>query len=252
VDTLAEFAASGDFAGLDIDYEQFAFADDRSTWAETRPSWVAFITELAERLHADGRTLTVSIPPVYDDGRTSDSGYWVYDYAAIAPVVDKIRVMAYDYSTDAPGPIAPLDWVQQAIDGTSRASGDPAKLVLGLPFYGYNWVVSTTGTCPASEEAGRTGVTARSARDLATRRGAEPVYNATTGEWTFTYRLELSDGTTACTQTRQVHFVDSEGALARLGLAEAAGFAGGSLWALGYEDEALWPGLAGANDPSGA
>ena len=244
VQALADFAAGGDFAGLDIDYEQFAFADDRSTWATTRPNWVAFVGELAERLHDDGRTLTVSIPPVYDTGQTADSGYWVYDYAAIAPLVDRIRVMAYDYSTASAGPIAPLDWVQQAIDGTVAASGDPAKLVLGIPAYGYNWVVATTGTCPAGEEEGRTGVTARSAPELARRRQAEPVYDETTGEWAFTYQLELSDGANSCTQTRQVRYVDGEGALARAALAEAAGFSGSSLWALGYEDEAFWNGLS--------
>ena len=47
-----------------------------------------------------------------------------------SPHKDRVRVLAYDYSTDAPGPIAPLDWVQQAIDGTAKASGDPAKLVM--------------------------------------------------------------------------------------------------------------------------
>ena len=52
----------------------------------------------AQRLHADGRTLTVSVPPVYDGGQTDDSGYWVYDYGGIAPLVDTIRIMAYDYS----------------------------------------------------------------------------------------------------------------------------------------------------------
>ncbi len=30
-----------------------------------RPDWVAFVTELADELHADDRTLTVSIPPVW-------------------------------------------------------------------------------------------------------------------------------------------------------------------------------------------
>ena len=48
----ATFAADGDYAGLDIDYEQFAFADGRDTWAATRPNWVAFIDELSQRLHA--------------------------------------------------------------------------------------------------------------------------------------------------------------------------------------------------------
>ena len=235
VEALAAFAAAGDYQGLDIDYEQFAFADDRSTWITTRPSWVAFITELSERLHKDGRTLTVSIPPVYDAGRTSDSGYWVYDYAAIAPLVDRIRVMAYDYSTSAPGPIAPLDWVQSAIDGTTKASGDPGKLVLGIPLYGYNWVVSTTGTCPPGEPAERTGVTARSAEELARRRNAQPAFDAVTGEWAFTYDLPLTDGTSTCTQHREVRYVDVQGADQRIDLAHAAGFDGVSLWALGYE-----------------
>ena len=108
----------------------------RTGWRSSR-SWRG-------RLHADGRTLTVSIPPVYDAGQTDDSGYWVYDYAAITPLVDTIRVMAYDYSVPSgePGPIAPLPWVDGVIAGTSAASGDPSKLVLGIPLYGYNWVVA--------------------------------------------------------------------------------------------------------------
>ena len=175
VDAIASFAADGDFAGIDLDYEQFAFADGRDTWATTRPNWVAFVEELAARLHDDGRTLTVSIPPVYDAGQTSDSGFWVYDYAAITPHVDAIRVMAYDYSVPSgdPGPIAPLAWVDQVIAGTVTASGDPSKLVLGVPLYGYNWPVATTGTCPDSAE-GVTSVTNRTVDELAARRGATP------------------------------------------------------------------------------
>ena len=195
VDALAAFAADGDFDGLDIDYEQFAFADGRDTWATTRPNWVAFIEQLADRLHADGRTLTVSIPPVFDGGQSDDSGYWVYDYAAITPLVDHIRVMAYDYSVAAgpPGPIAPLPWVDRVIAGTSEASGDPSKLVLGIPLYGRNWVVATSGTCPDTAE-GTVGVTTRSAGELAARRGATPTFVPGDYEMTFSYDLDVADG----------------------------------------------------------
>jgi spore germination protein YaaH len=186
--------------------------------------------------------LTVSVPPVYDDAQTDESGYWVYDYGAITPLVDRVRVMAYDFSTADPGPIAPLEWVQQAIDGTAKASGDPSKLVLGVPAYGYNWVLSTVGTCPAAAE-GRTTVSASVAPDLAKRRGSTPVYDASIGEWSFSYQLPVSDGTTSCTQTRQVRYVDGNGALARRDRALADGFAGSSLWAFGYEDDAFWTGL---------
>lgn len=240
VDALVAFAEAGGYHGIDLDYEQFAFADDRATWAATRPNWVSFVTELAARLHADGRTLTVSIPPVYDDGRTADSGYWVYDHGAIAPVVDRMRIMAYDYSTSSAGPIAPLDWVERVIDGVTEATGTPEKLVLGIPLYGYNWPVRVLGECPASEDVGRTSVTARDYPDLVQRRAAVPVYDEAAGEWTFTYDLVIDDGVTACTQQRQVWFVDAAGARERVELALDAGFGGVSLWALGYDDQSTW------------
>ena len=241
VDTIAGFADDGDFDGIDIDYEQFAFADGRDTWSSTRPNWVAFVEELAARLHDDGRILTVSVPPVYDAGQTADSGFWVYDYAAITPHVDAIRVMAYDYSVAAgdPGPIAPLAWVEQVIAGTSAASGDPSKLVLGVPLYGYNWPVATNGECPSTAE-GVTSVTNRTVADLAARRGATPQFDPVTYEWSFTYDLAVEDGTTSCTQTRQVHYVDDDGAQVRMQRAIDAGFGGVALFAFGYDDADTW------------
>ena len=137
------------FDGIDIDYEQFAFADNRATWSTTRPLWIQFISELGDRLHADGRILTVSVPYINDGGRSDQSGYWVYDYAGMEPHVDQIRIMAYDYSTDKAGPIAPLSFVEQAITAAKKAVDDDTKLVLGVALYGYNWPIATVGTCPA-------------------------------------------------------------------------------------------------------
>ena len=241
VDAIVAFAAEGDYDGIDIDYEQFAFADGKDTWPTTRPNWVAFVGELSARLHADGRELTVSIPPVYDAGQSDESGYWVYDYAAIAPLVDHIRVMAYDYSnaSTAEGAVAPLDWVDRVIAGTSAAAGDPSKLILGVPLYGYNWPIAVTGSCPSTAE-GVTTVTNQSVDDLAQRRGGVPAYDPTTGEWSFRYELLVDDGTTSCTQLRQVNYVDADGAQLRMQRAVDAGFDGVALFALGYADADVW------------
>jgi hypothetical protein len=246
VDAIVEFVADGGYDGVDLNYEQFAFADGRDSWEATRPNWVLLVSELAEDLHADGRTLTVSVPVVYDAGRTSDSGFWVYDYSAIVDHVDIIRIMAYDYSVGDPGPIAPLSFVQRAIDGAIEATGRPDKLSLGLAMYGRNWPVSVTGDCPepGNEDGvtvpGVTTVTPRSVDDLIERRDAVPVYDAVTAEWSFEYELEISDSTTTCVQTRQVHYVDAEGVRARMDLAIAAGLGGVALWALGFEDDDVW------------
>ncbi len=251
VEAIATFAADGDYDGIDIDYEQFAFADGRETWAQTRPNWVAFITELGARLHADGRTLSVSIPPVYDDGRTVDSGYWVYDYGGIAPHVDTIRIMAYDFSVEEAGPIAPLAWVESTITGAIEAVGSPDKLVLGVPAYGRNWPTFVSGVCPTELVEGRTSLTTLTVDDLIARRSATPVYIEETGEWFFEYDLEVTDGVTTCTQTRQVHYVDGDGVRARMDLARRYQLNGVSLWALGFDDEGVWDAiLPTVTDPS--
>ena len=240
VEAIRRFAADGRFDGIDIDYEQFAFADGRDTWAATRPNWVAFIEELGAALHADGRTLTVSIPPVYDDGRTVESGYWVYDYGTIVDHVDRIRIMAYDFSVAEPGPIAPIDWVESTITGAIEATGSPDKLVLGLPAYGRNWPLFVAGECPAAEVPGRTSVSARSVDELIERRQGQPVRVEETGEWTFEYDLEVTDGVTTCMQTRRVHYVDGDGLRDRMDLARAHRLDGVALWAFGFDDPAVW------------
>lgn len=249
VAALVAFVTGGDYAGVDLDYESFAFLDGRSTWATTRPNWVAFVSELAAALHADGKTLTVSIPPILDDGGENDRGYWVYGYAAIGEVVDHIRIMAYDYSTSQPGPVAPLSYVRQAIAAAKHAVGDDSKLVLGVPLGGYNWPVSTDGTCPTNVDTGRTSVTQATVDDLLARRQATPVHDPITGEASFTYTATFTDGTASCTQTREAHYVDAEGTAARVDLARTEGLGGASLWALGYDSPATWTAIGGLARP---
>jgi len=243
VEALVDFVVAGDFDGVDLDYEQFAFADDRSTWETTSVHWIEFLTELSTELRARDLTLTVSVPPIYDAERTATSGYWVYDYAAMAEVVDNIRIMAYDFSTATAGPIAPLEFVQRAVDGATAAVSDRSRLVLGIPVYGYNWPVAAVGTCP-DDAPGRTTVTTRSVHDLLDRRGGEPVRNDSTGEWTFDYELVVEGDETSCVQQREVHYVDGDGAVERIEIARRAGFGGVALWALGYEDEPVWDAIA--------
>ena len=282
VETIMEFARELDVDGIDLDYEQFAFAVGRDTWAATRGDWVAFVTELADELHAEDLTLTVSIPPVWglsaevieaaeearqndgdegdDDGPSTTvpirtaSGYWVYDHGAIAEVVDTIRIMTYDYSVPDPGPIAPIWWVADAVASLSAVVPEEYhdKLVLGVPAYGSNWVVTTLGDCPATAE-GKTNVTARSAFELADLRGGAPMFDPATSEWSFAYALTVEDTTTSCVQNRQVHWVDAEGAAARTELARRAGWGGVALWALGYEDDDVWEAILSASrDPLAA
>ena len=250
VRAIVALAEQNRFDGIDIDYEKFAFTDKRATWKTTRPHWVDFIAELATALHDTGRLLTISIPPIYDTDRTADSGYWVYDYAAMGELVDGIRIMAYDYSTDAPGPIAPLTWVRRAVRAAKRAVGNDDKLVLGVPLYGRNWVVATSGTCPA-DAPGTVDPSLRAVDALIAQYGAVPLRDEVTQEATFTYQRNDSDSdsSTGCTQTREVHYVDAIGVRARVDLAREERIGGVVFWALGYDTAAIWTAVADVARP---
>jgi len=243
VQTLVALARDQGFDGLDIDYERFAFADDKATWAATSPNWIAFLTELADALHAEGRILTVAVPPIYDGDQNPESGAWVYDYAAMGDIVDAIRIMAYDYSFGEPGPIAPLSWVRSVVRAAKDEVDDDSKLILGIPAYGRNWVVSTQGSCPA-DAPGRTDPNLREIDELLAQYGATAVFDEGTGESTFTYDRPATDGVSTCTQTREVHFVDEQGAVARMDIAREEHLGGVSFWALGFDTPDIWPAIA--------
>ncbi|HEY4332393.1 MAG TPA: glycosyl hydrolase family 18 protein [Ilumatobacteraceae bacterium] len=250
VATITQLAMADGFDGIDLDYENFAFNDGRSTWDTTRPNWVEFVTELAAALHAQGKTLSVSVPPVYDSGHTDDSGYWVYDMGALGKVVDHIRLMAYDYSTSSAGPIAPIAWVKKVI----KAAKDlvpPAKLVLGIPAYGYDWPASVSGTCPADQQPKRHDVSTASAAALVASKDAVAYWDPAAGERIFTYSEQLlgtdaTGGEVTCSIDHAVWFEDAQAIHDRAWLAERQGLGGISLWALGDDDAATWEGLAAA------
>ncbi len=250
VATLVALVRDGNYASIELDYEVFAFGDSRSTWATTRPNWIAFLGELDAALAPTGASLMVAVPPVYDGGQSDISGYWVYDYAAMGKIVDRIRIMAYDYSLSKPGPIAPIEWVDDLVQAATDLV-DPAKLDLGIPTYGYDWVLGVTGTCPEGETPERRAISnARAGREIASR-GITPVWDETTAEYAFDYTDTLTGpdangATVTCTVARTVRYPGAEGAGRRAAIAHRNDLGGVALWALGNDDPATWEAIRAA------
>jgi len=99
------------------------------------------------------RKLTTSIKASFPDGEVSMaapavdwSGSW--DLAALGQICDYLIIMGYDYywsGSSTAGPVAPLAGESYNITRsitTYLSAGVPAKkLLLGVPWYGYDWPV---------------------------------------------------------------------------------------------------------------
>ena len=271
-DAIVDLVLANGYDGIDIDYEGFAFNDGKANWPAIQPNWVAFVQELGAKLHAQGRQLIVTVPPIYfNSGRTAVLGYTVYDWASIIGSVDRLRIMTYDWSVGAPGPISPTYFVDRTIDYAQSIGIDMAKVQIGVPLYGRDWVTKQEGSCPA---AGRRSVTNAAIDALIAERGAAPSRNATSGEMTFTYTETFQGSGTApstepplpdpnqtpigavgtavatqgavrlgwCTETHTVWYLDDVAIADRARRATDVG-AGVALWALGYDTGWTWSAL---------
>jgi spore germination protein YaaH len=254
VNQIVELTTTNGFEGIELDYEKFAFSDGSSTWATTRPAWVAFVTELGGALHGAGKRLALAVPPMYDGTSTSSSGYWVYDYAGVAPVVDSLRIMTYDYSVSRPGPISPMSFLRRTLAYAVTAF-PAARIRMGLPGYGRLWTArrpdgsqSITGTCPATGVPGTTSFTTATAMTYLTSvAGAVPAlrYDEPTGEMVATFAKEYAgldaDGNaTSCVVDHEAWWVDARGVAARMPLVTEYGLAGVAAWHLGGVDAESW------------
>lgn len=254
VNQLVALVTSNGYDGIELDYEKFAFSDGASTWATTRPAWVAFVTELGGALHGAGKRLALAVPPMYDGTYTSSSGYWVYDYAGIAPVVDSLRIMTYDYSVSRPGPISPLAFLRRTLAYAVTAF-PAARIRMGLPAYGRLWTArradgspSITGTCPATGVPSTTSFTTVTAMTyLTTTAGVTPAlrFDDASGEMVATFAKEYAglgaDGVaTSCVVDHEAWWVDARGVAARMPLVTEFGLAGVAAWHLGGVDPESW------------
>lgn len=257
VNSIVDLVMREGYDGIDLDYEKFAFHDGRDSWPATQPAWRAFIVELGEALRQQGKLLAVTTPVI----GTSKADYWVYDWQGIAPHVDRLRIMSYDYSVPNPGPIAPINWVRQALQA-AVAVAPPHKIQIGIPTYGRNWLIRVEGSCPqvagvSSAMASRVSWTAKEAWGNIEKLRATPgvemgevKWNARFAERTVDYVRTFtgpssSGGETTCRIYRQVWWVDKEGYLARARLADEFGILGSVAWTVGGEEAGTFEALRG-------
>jgi spore germination protein YaaH len=245
VDAIVATVASQNYDGIDLDFEGFAFIDPNTTWKTTAPNWVLFIKELGAALHAQKKILSITTPYLFNPAE-KQKGYFVYAWAEVAPHIDRLRIMTYDYSTSRPGPIGPISWVEKTVK--YAVSIMPAsKVYLGLPGYGKDWVTKVEGVCPSnlakiitpSAKAGT--FLMRDAASIAATYGAVPTYNETFAEVTFSYKREYTGQTssglsTTCTASRTAWHQNAQSFSVRAKLVAKYQLGGAAQWVIGQEE----------------
>jgi len=245
VDAIVATVASQNYDGIDLDFEGFAFIDPNTTWKATAPNWVLFVKELGTALHAQKKILSITTPYLFNPAE-KQKGYFVYAWAEIAPHIDRLRIMTYDYSTSRPGPIGPIAWTEKTVK--YAVSIMPAsKVYLGLPGYGKDWVTKVEGVCPSnlakiitpSAKAGT--FLMRDAASIAATYGAVPIYNETFAEVTFSYKREYTGQTssglsTTCTASRTAWHQNAQSFSLRAQLVAKYQLGGAAQWVIGQEE----------------
>lgn len=121
---LAEYSSAHDLDGLDIDLEGPAINRD----------YGAFIQELSAALKPKNKLLTAALSKGYGGKDVPD---------AVLACFDFINVMAYDatgpWQPKKPGPHSSLEFAQANVDYWLQRGLPKAKLILGVPFYGWGF-----------------------------------------------------------------------------------------------------------------
>lgn len=265
---LTSWAVKSGVDGIDLDWENFAFNDGSSTWGATKPRFVKTMQILSEKLHAAGKTLSVTVPggyaPFKNGSPNPGGGYWVYAWSEIAGYVDRLRLMAYDYSWNRPGPIGPHNWASEVVRGAVAQVGqaNAHKIYIGVHSYGKAWYdrdgnddYVTRGSCPSGWSPSGTDAVSLSpaeAVDLARAYGQTPRFDSASQEWTFNYvksesgSYKNSKGKTrkqTCQVRKEVWYGDTRTAVGRARIAEQYKIGGVVVWQLAATNPDFYPKL---------
>jgi spore germination protein YaaH len=244
VKSIRDLVAKYNYDGIDLDFEKFyAKGETRANWVSLKPNWVTFIKELSAALRADGKLLSVTTPPDFDPA-TKRAGNWVYAWGEMGPHIDRLRIMAYDFSTINPGPIGPLAWTEDAVK--YAVSQMPAsKVYVGIPAYGRDWITKVEGVCPAAFAktivvGGRAAFTMKDGVELSKIYGGAPKYNEVIAENSYVYKKTYTDPTNSaisCTATRTTWYPDERSFAVRAALVGKYRLGGVAIWTFGKETE---------------
>ena len=211
IGNLAAQAAKRGYAGYIVDLEELSPAAARA--------YPRFIADLRAVLKPSGREVWVTTPFADDD----------YPIKPLQDAADAVVLMAYDqhWGGGEPGPPAAQDWFETTL-AARMATLDPAKTILALGAYGYDWTLPGPKN-KASAETILFNEATQKAHDAEAR--AEMDENSLNP--TFGYQDDLG-------RKHSVWFLDATTLFNQIKVADGFRPRGYALWRMGGEDQLDW------------
>lgn len=125
---IVKFVENHNLDGVDVDIEW-------NLLPTIDKLYTPFVVELRDALHAKGKAITTALHAVHIHPAVTRESLAAYDF---------INVMVYDrtgpWNPDKPGPHSPMSYVEESyVYWTEVQKIQADRLVLGMPFYGWNF-----------------------------------------------------------------------------------------------------------------
>lgn len=212
--------------GVNIDFEYVG-----SPPKNVRNQFTAFIGSFRSTCNLSLVTCNLSID-AYADAATATR---IWDIPAIEEEVDHIVVMAYDFtrpSSDYSGPVAPLQQIKESVVAYLR-DVPPNKLLLGVPYYGYEWPTYSKEPVSKTKSEGYIA-TYKRVKELV---GSAASILGWDSESFTPYLISTESG-----QTSQIFYDDTRSLGLKYDFINETNLGGVAIWALGYDtpNTELW------------
>lgn len=205
-----------------------------------RQNFALLIKTIHEELQTKNNFVTLSI----DVSPTALIQPYLVDVAAIAPYVDKVIFMTYDFhyqGSSVTGAVSPVNGAGISAEFDSETSIkealrilDPKKIILGVPLYGYEW--ETLNDYPHAAVIPGTGIVASNKRveDLLSSCASCSAQFDQVSKESYVIYKDLETNT-----FHQFFYPDEQAMQEKINLMKKYNLGGVALWALGYEGNTI-------------
>ncbi len=237
INSILEIYADFSFDGINVDFEYVGEPDDI-----TINNFTNFVKDLKQTCQITYPNCFIDID-VFGDAASKKR---LWDLESLHPHVSHVIIMAYDYyrkSSTQAGPVAPLtgackgksndpcleqDILEHLSLYTKKVPQD--KLVLGVPFYGYEWQTASEDFLANTYPKTGAIATYQRIRELL----QDPLTASVSSKWSNT---TLSPYIVYYDQDKikQIHYENEYSLELKVDVLKATNLGGIAIWALGYE-----------------